>query len=74
MQELIDERLAEGFEIVQQGRVLRPPKQGVSFSERVEGFQIGMLGTYAPPSYRSQFDNVLLDDEERWVHLRRDRG
>lgn len=64
---------ADGYEIVQQGRVLKPPALGLSFVDRVEGFRIGMLGAYPAPTYRSQFDNRLLDDAERWVHLRRPR-
>lgn len=58
---------ADGFEIVQQGRVLVPlsptwPKP--SFVERVEGCDAGRIA----PGDR------LYADEERWVHLRRRRA
>lgn len=74
LRELVETALAVGFEVVQEGRIV--PYTGTqkeTFSDRAEGFKIGMLGTFAPPSYRSQFENRLFDDEERWVHLRRAR-
>lgn len=78
MQERIDKLLAQGFEIVQQGRVLiqdtDPGAARLSFAERVEGFHIHLLGTYRPPTYRSQYENQLFDNRERWVHLRRLRA
>jgi hypothetical protein len=69
----IEEALASGYKIVQQGAVLEPSRIGLSFSERVSNFSIQMLGTYGPPDYRSQYDNLLLDTDTRWVHLRRNR-
>jgi len=63
----------DGYEIVQQGRVLRRAELGLAFSERVEGFKSTLLGTYTAPEYRSAYDNLIYDDDERWVHLRRDR-
>lgn len=76
IQGTIDRLLGEGFEIAQQGRIVKPnlgPGQRECFSDRAEGFSIHLLGTYAPPTYRSVYENRLLDDKERWVHLRRDR-
>jgi hypothetical protein len=70
---LIAQAQANGYEIVQQGRITAPPKPGRSFSDRADGFMLSMLGTYPAPTYRSQFDNLLYDDAERWVHLRRQR-
>lgn len=69
------EALADGFVIVQEGRVLFPfdPKVKRTFAERCEGFKIGMLGTHAEPTWKSVYENRLFDDEVRWVHLRRDR-
>lgn len=76
LQEHIDNCLAQGFKIAQQGRVLVPlaDPAKLSFAERVEGFDIRKLGTYSAPTWRSQFDNRLFDDRERWVHLRRVRA
>ena len=74
LDKLIRQAEAHGYEIVQQGRVLRQPEQGLSFNERVEGFDIHLLGVYDESTqWRSQYENKLLDDEERWVHMRRDR-
>lgn len=67
----VTDALAEGFEIVQEGRVLSPDAVGVSFAERVEGFRASMLGSHSAPTYRSEYENRLFDSEERWVHLRR---
>jgi hypothetical protein len=61
----VDAALADGFEIVQQGRVLiaydpaRRPK--LDFAQRVEGCNAGAIGS----------GDRLFDDDERWVHLRR---
>lgn len=70
-EEQIAHALSEGYEIVQQRPVLAPPKVGLPFSERVDNFSIAMLGTYAPPDYRSQYKNLLYDTATRWVHLRK---
>jgi hypothetical protein len=73
LQPAIDACLAEGFEIVQEGRVLIPVRAGdpkLSFSERVEGFNIHLLG-YS--GMHTRYDNRLFDDDERWVHLRREK-
>jgi hypothetical protein len=57
--------LADGFEVVQQGRVLiqydpaRRPK--LDFTARVEGCNAGIIGS----------GDKLVDDDERWVHLRK---
>lgn len=76
LQEQIDAALAEGYEIVQQGVVHTPAYSPLStpFSERVHGLNIALLGNYTPPTYRPQYENLLFDDDERWVHLRRDRS
>jgi hypothetical protein len=72
LQERIDAALTDGFEIVQEGRIiLYDGVEKETFADRAEGFKIGMLGTFAPPTYRSQFENWLFDDAERWVHLRK---
>lgn len=66
--EWVDKLLAEGWEVVQEGRVLVPfeakhPKP--SFSERVEGFNFGKLR-------HGQGDKLFDSDEEmRWWHLRK---
>lgn len=60
-----------GWSIAQEGRVLYPfnPKVKLAFSERVEGF-----GVYDESNgWRSPYENYIYDDEERWVHLRRER-
>ena len=67
----IVEREAEGFVIAQEGRITRPPEDRVAFSDRAEGFDISLLG-YAGGTV-SRFENALLDDERRWVHLRKKR-
>lgn len=76
LQTEIDSYVEQGFAVVQEGRVIvlgvDAPK--LAFSERVEGFNIGLLGTYSPPTWRSQFENRLLEDEQRWVHLRKPRS
>lgn len=57
-------RLAKGYEIVQQGRVLIPYEEKYpkpSFAERVEGFKVSL----------NRSGDVLLDDDERWVHMRK---
>jgi hypothetical protein len=73
----LDEQIAsaeaDGYEIVQRGRIVAAPAPGRSFSDRAEGFMLSMLGSHPPPGYRSEFDNLLLDDDARWVHLRRRR-
>ena len=65
--------LKDGYTVVQQGAVLKPAEQGLSFNERVSGFDIHLLGSHQPPDWRSNFDNLLLDTDRRWVHLRRKR-
>lgn len=65
--------LADGYTLVQEGAVLKPHEQGVSFNERVAGFDIKLLGSYRPPTWQSNFDNLLLDTDRRWVHLRKER-
>lgn len=70
----VKEALAEGFEVIQRGKITRPYEQGVTFSDRAEGFRIGLLGSYPPPTYRGVFENRLFDDEKEWVHLQRRRG
>lgn len=77
IQEHIDAALAEGFEIIQEGRILMPFSNGppkTDFDTRAEGFKIGLMGSYPPPTYRSVYENRLFDDDERWVHLQRKRG
>lgn len=73
LEERIEEALAEGYELIQEGRILMPPKERVSFSERAEGFRFSLLGPHSPPTFVSPYENKLLDDDQRWVHLRRDR-
>lgn len=63
--------IADGFEVIQQGRVLAPPAQGVSFDERVEGFRIGLLGY---THEHCAFHNRIFDDADRWVHLQKRKG
>ena len=62
---LVEAALAEGFEIVQQGRVLIPydptAKPKPTFADRVEGCNAGAIGN----------GDRLFDDHERWVHLRK---
>lgn len=73
VQQHIDAAVADGFEIVQEGRVLIPYEEKYpkpSFADRCEGFRIGMLG-YS--GQHSTFDNKLFDDDECWVHLRRSK-
>jgi hypothetical protein len=72
LDEYIAASLKDGYTIVQQGSVLKPA-EGVSFNERVAGFDIKLLGSYGPPDWRSNFDNLLCDTDRRWVHLRRER-
>lgn len=83
IQERIDAALADGFEVVQEGRVLFPPDTPVpggspsarlTFQERVEGFDIHLLGHYGEPTWQSEFENRLFDDEQRWVHLRKKKA
>jgi hypothetical protein len=58
----IAEREAEGYRIVQQGRVLRPyAGAGDTFADRVEDCRIALIKS----------GDVLLDDDERWVHMQR---
>jgi hypothetical protein len=60
----VKQALTDGYEIVQQGRVLipfRPVTKKPSFSERVEGCNALLIVS----------GDLLLDDDERWVHLRR---
>jgi hypothetical protein len=51
----------EGWEIVQEGRVLRSAAPGLSFFERVQGCAIG----------RVKSGDMLLDSDTRWFHLQR---
>jgi hypothetical protein len=74
LQELVEKALTEGYEVVQQGRITAPPKKGRTFGDRAEGFMISMLGSYSAPTYKSQYENLLYDTDERWVHLRRPRA
>jgi hypothetical protein len=76
LQRLVEGHATLGFEVVQEGSVLTPVKGAdprLSFAERVDGFDIHLLGRYGPPKWISQFENRLFEDEERWVHLRKDR-
>lgn len=76
LDELISQAEAEGYRIVQQGRVLIPDTKDarLSFNERVEGFDIHLLGVHDESNeWRSPYENKLFDDRERWVHMRRDR-
>lgn len=63
-------REAHGFREIQRGRIIAAPAPRLTFSDRAEGFDIHLLGRGWPDP---QFDNVLLEDEEQWVHLRRER-
>ena len=67
LDEQIAEKEAAGFEIVQEGRVLYPARTGLSFSDRVEGFDIRLLAG----GRDKQFRHALLDDASRWVHMRK---
>ena len=65
-EEELEAALADGYEVVQEGRVLIPfeakyPKP--SFADRVEGCNVGLIGS----------GDKLLDDDTRWVHLRPSR-
>lgn len=76
--ELVADRLAAGFEIAQQGAIAAPGAPGLSFASRALGFDWTMLGAHRPPTWQSEFENLLLDETEhgggeRWVHLRRRR-
>lgn len=51
----------EGTLLMQTGRVLRPGRPGLSFADRVETCDVSKIRS----------GDVLLDDEERWWHLRR---
>jgi hypothetical protein len=68
IQPLIDKALADGYEILQEGRVLVPfdpkAKQKPRFSDRVEGCNVSLIRS----------GDKLLDDDERWAHLRRRDG
>jgi hypothetical protein len=70
LEEHVVAAIADGFEVVQEGRVLAPPALGVCFSERVEGFRIGLLGYTRE---HTPYANRIFDDDTRWVHLRKDR-
>ncbi len=61
VEERVQDYLKAGATLVQSGRVLRPPLPGLSFADRVEGCNV----------YAIRSGDVLLDDDERWWHLRR---
>lgn len=60
--ERIAELEGEGWVVVQAGRIIAPPGPGVDFEQRAEGCN----GRRVAPS------DKLIDDEERWAHLRLD--
>lgn len=62
--QLLEERLAEGYEVVQQGVIARPYEHGMSFSDQVDDCNVALIAS----------GHVLLDDGERWIHLRRPRS
>lgn len=68
LDEHIAAAIADGFEVVQEGRVLAAPAPGVSFDERVEGFQIGLLGYSGA---QTPYSSRIFEDAERWMHLRK---
>jgi len=61
VESLVEELRAEGFDLLQRGRILRTPAPGVSFADRAEGCDVS----------RIRSGDRLIDDAERWAHLRR---
>jgi hypothetical protein len=63
----LTERLAEGYEIVQRGRVDIPwdpnAKPKPTFADRVSDCRVSEI----------QSGDALLDDDQQWVHLRKPR-
>lgn len=74
LQSRIDVLIEQGFELVQEGRIVPTTVEKPTFSDRADCFRISMLGAHVAPTWRSEWDNRLLDDEERWAHLRRRRA
>jgi hypothetical protein len=65
VQKLVEQRLADGYEILQRGVIARPYKRGagVTFADQVNDCNVAMILS----------GDVLLDDGSQWVHLRRRR-
>jgi hypothetical protein len=63
LDDLIASREEEGYEVVQSGRISRPYEHGVTFAERAEGCNVSLI----------ESGDALVDDEERWVHMKRKR-
>lgn len=71
----VERLLAEGFEVAQAGRIVPAADPRASFADRAEGFRLGPLGVFCEGNgWRSEFENRLFDDDERWAHLRRRRS
>jgi hypothetical protein len=61
-QKAVDDLLADGWRIVQEGRCLNAGGPGISFADRAEGFTFGLF--HYP-------GDKLFDDGRRWWHLAR---
>jgi len=57
--EQIREREAQGYRVIQSGRVREPGRPGTTFADRVEGCTVSLIRS----------GDVLLDNDERWVHM-----